>query len=164
MPLDRPAPITPEARRAAGRVRSFFFLVAAANIVLFAIVLWQRQSATGDLTNGPKAAIAQMDSVCARALAAYNAGDSAGFLACFAAHVPPGTAPASPTEIESRCRRDFGRITAGKLDPAKTTATDAGGTVSYDVTCEKTPFAVLTAKFAREAGVLKLTEWRIEKR
>ena len=44
MPADNPTPITPEGKRAADRMRSIFFMIAAANIVVVAIVLWQRQA------------------------------------------------------------------------------------------------------------------------
>ena len=44
MPAENPTPITPEGKRAADRMRSIFFMIAAANIVLVVIVLWQRQA------------------------------------------------------------------------------------------------------------------------
>ena len=44
MSADNPTPISPEGKRAADRVRSIFFMIAAANIVVVAIVLWQRQA------------------------------------------------------------------------------------------------------------------------
>jgi len=40
MPAEKPTPITPEGRRAADRVRTIFYAIAAANIVIIAIVLW----------------------------------------------------------------------------------------------------------------------------
>ncbi len=36
----KPAPITPEGRRAAEKIRTLFYSIAAANIVLFAVILW----------------------------------------------------------------------------------------------------------------------------
>ncbi len=45
MPAEKPTPITPEGKRAAERVRLIFFSIAAANLVLFAIVIWQRRNA-----------------------------------------------------------------------------------------------------------------------
>ena len=44
MPDETPAPITPEGKRAAERIRTIFYSIAAANIVLVAIVIWQRQA------------------------------------------------------------------------------------------------------------------------
>ena len=51
MPAEKPTPITPEGKRAAERVRLIFFSIAAANLVLFAIVIWQRRNA--DKTHAP---------------------------------------------------------------------------------------------------------------
>ena len=45
MPPEQPTPITPEGKRAAERVRTIFYAIAAANIVLAAIVMWQRHKA-----------------------------------------------------------------------------------------------------------------------
>jgi len=42
MPPEPPTPITPEGKRAAQRVRTIFYAIAAANIALAAIVMWQR--------------------------------------------------------------------------------------------------------------------------
>ena len=44
MPAENPMPITPEGKRAADRVRLIFYSIAAANIVLVAILMWQRQA------------------------------------------------------------------------------------------------------------------------
>jgi len=43
MPAKKTAPISPEGKRAAERVRLIFFSIAAANLVLVAIMLWQRR-------------------------------------------------------------------------------------------------------------------------
>ena len=45
MPPEQPTPITPEGKRAAQRVRTIFYAIAAANIALAAIVMWQRNKA-----------------------------------------------------------------------------------------------------------------------
>ena len=47
MPAKNPTPITPEGRRAAERIRTIFYAIAAANIVIAAIVMWQRQAHKG---------------------------------------------------------------------------------------------------------------------
>jgi hypothetical protein len=39
------APITPEGRRAAEKVRMIFFMIAALNIVIIAILLWNQWTA-----------------------------------------------------------------------------------------------------------------------
>ena len=45
MPAKKPAPISPEGRRAAERIRTIFYSIAAANIVLVAIIMWSRRNA-----------------------------------------------------------------------------------------------------------------------
>jgi len=40
MPAKKPPPISPEGRRAAERIRTIFYSIAAANLVLVAIVIW----------------------------------------------------------------------------------------------------------------------------
>ena len=40
MPAEKPTPITPEGKRAAERIRTIFYSIAAANIVLVAIIMW----------------------------------------------------------------------------------------------------------------------------
>ena len=41
MPAKKPVPISPEGRRAAERIRTIFYSIAAANIVLVAIIMWR---------------------------------------------------------------------------------------------------------------------------
>ena len=41
MPAEKPTPITPEGKRAAERVRTIFYSIAAANLVIVAIVIWK---------------------------------------------------------------------------------------------------------------------------
>ena len=43
MPAKKPPPFSPEGKRAAERIRTLFYSIAAANIVLVAIVMWQRR-------------------------------------------------------------------------------------------------------------------------
>ena len=45
MPAKKPVPISPEGRRAAERIRTIFYSIAAANIVLVAIIMWSRRNA-----------------------------------------------------------------------------------------------------------------------
>ena len=44
MPAEKPTPITPEGKRAAERIRTIFYSIAAANIVLVAIIMWSRRN------------------------------------------------------------------------------------------------------------------------
>ena len=41
MPAEKPTPISPEGKRAAERVRTIFYSIAAANLVVVAIVIWK---------------------------------------------------------------------------------------------------------------------------
>lgn len=59
MPDGDPTPITPEGKRAADRIRTIFFSIAAANIVLVAIVIWQRQAHKGTEDKPAKQAAAE---------------------------------------------------------------------------------------------------------
>ena len=45
MPAKKPTPFSPEGKRAAERIRTIFFSIAAANLVLVAIVMCQRHTA-----------------------------------------------------------------------------------------------------------------------
>ena len=56
MPSEKPAPISPEGKRAAERMRLIFYSIAAANIVLVAIVMWQRNAHKEPATDPAKSA------------------------------------------------------------------------------------------------------------
>ena len=59
MPAKKPTPFSPEGKRAAERIRTLFYSIAAANIVLAAIVIWQRQAHKGPEDKPPKPAAAE---------------------------------------------------------------------------------------------------------
>jgi hypothetical protein len=59
MPAEKPTPITPEGKRAAERVRSFFFLIAAANIVFVIVILLMRPNGKDRAGAAAKPAAAQ---------------------------------------------------------------------------------------------------------
>lgn len=152
-PNDSPT-ITPEGRRAAERIRTIFFLIAAANIVVVAIIIWQRQIAGDALTAD------DMDRVFAKALVAYNAQDRDGFLALFSVKARPrADAAFFDSVILGEYHRDFGAITASTLDSARTSGTTRG----YDVACEKHLREKLTVEFIREDDTAKLLRWRMER-
>ena len=44
MPAKKATTFSPEGKRAAERIRTVFYAIAAANIVLVAIVMWQRNT------------------------------------------------------------------------------------------------------------------------
>ena len=66
MPDQTPAPITPEGKRAAERIRTIFYSIAAANIVLVAIVIWHRQ-AHKEPSDAPPNPVATEDAAAKRA-------------------------------------------------------------------------------------------------
>jgi hypothetical protein len=163
MPEEKPASITPEGKRAADRVRSIFFMIAAANLVLVAIVMLLSGTGSPARNDAPDKTVAEMETVFSRALAAYNAADRQGFLACFS--VKTGVAADAaffPTKIEDGCLRDFGKVIGNEFLASKVAPGGSGGALVHGVTCEKRRSAQLTADFVRESGAMKLIGWRIE--
>jgi len=163
MPEEKPAPITPEGKRAADRVRSIFFMIAAANLVLVAIVMLLNGSGKPARTDAVDRTVAEMEAALSRALSAYNAADRQGFLACFS--VKTGAAADTaffPTKIEDGCLRDFGKVIGNEFLSSKVAPDGNGGVLVHGVTCEKRRGAQLTADFVRESGAMKLIGWRIE--
>lgn len=148
MPKNDSPPITPEGKRAAERIRSLFFTIAAANLVLVAIVIWQGFFGKHDKARS-------QEEILDRSIAAYNAADTRAFSALFAA----GTTP-DPAIHQSEYLRDFGKILGKKLIPQTDPPSDDSGFV-HEVECEKDPRARLVTKFTREKDVRKLVEWRI---
>lgn len=163
MPANPPAPDSPEAKRLANKVRSLFLGIAAANIVLFAIVLWHRHTTKSDAGVRVDDPVAEMEALFDRTLIAYNSQDADAFLASFSAHSNPRADRIFfATTIDGIYGREFGRVTASKLIPSKTETRRDGGTLVYDIRCEKRTPARLVAKFVREADGLKLIEWRLD--
>ncbi|MEO6786518.1 MAG: hypothetical protein ABI318_10335 [Chthoniobacteraceae bacterium] len=165
MPAGKPTPITPEGKRAAGRIRTIFFSVAAANIVLVAIVIWLGMVKKSGRTDVRSEAVAEMEAVFSRALAAYNAADRDGFLACFSARTGAAADDRARflMEVEGGYRRDFGSVSVDKLIASHAADEGTRGGLVYQIACEKQPHAQLTAEFVRESGAMKLTGWRIER-
>jgi hypothetical protein len=165
MPANPPAPDSPEARRTANKVRSLFLGVAAANILLFAIVLWHRHTTKSNGGVRIEGVVAGMEAVFDRALSAYNSRDADAFLSSFSAQSnPQADRTFFATTILGTYDREFGRVTASKLIPSMTEIHPVGGTLVYEIRCEKRMQARLVAKFILEADAAKLTEWRIEPR
>ena len=163
MPPEKLTPITPEGKRAADRIRTIFYSIAAANLVIVAIVIWLGAGKKAERPDTQARAVAEMETVFSRALGAYNTADREGFLACFAAKTGAATDGALFwTKIESEYRRYFGSMSVN--GPAAPSVADDrnGGTLVYGVTCERQLRLRLTAGFAHESGGMKLIEWRIE--
>lgn len=161
MPEKTPAPITVEGRRAADKVRAIFMFIVAANLAIIGIVMWNHFQSRDDAGAGE--AIARMERVIGSSIAGYNAGDREGFLKLFSASaVPPADAVFFAGTIQENYSREFGNVTGKTLMPAMTVTTATGGTLVYGLQCEKGGQARLSARFVREADVVKLVEWRIE--
>jgi hypothetical protein len=156
MPPAAPTPITPEGRRAAGKVRAIFAFIAAANIALIGIVVWHNYSAKSDGVRASQRA-SSMEDLIGQSVAAYNAGDERAFSALFAM-----SAPSAPARHHAEYRRDFGRILARKGTSQPDTTAGEGGASVHEITCEKEPHARLITKFTREKDAMKIAEWRIE--
>ena len=163
MPAEKPTPITPEGKRAAERIRTIFYSIAAANLVLVAIVIWLGAARKAEPPDARARAVAEMEAVFGRALAAYNTADGEGFLACFSAKTGAATGAALFwTKIETEQRRYFGSISVNGLAAPPKADDGNAGTLVYGVTCERRLRLKLRAGFARESGEMKLIEWRIE--
>jgi hypothetical protein len=162
MPAEKPAPITPEGKRAADRVRSIFFMIAAANLVLVAIVMLLNGGGRAGRPDADAKPVAEMQAAFSRALTAYNAADRDAFLTCFSAKTGAATdAEFFSTKIEGGCLRDFGKVTGNEFQSSRVEPDGTGGALVYHVTCEKRQGAQLMAEFVRESGAMKLIGWRI---
>lgn len=155
MPTNDPTPITPEGKRAGERIRSLFFTVAAANLVLVAIIIWQGSFAKHDNARATED-VSVTEEILDRSIAAYNAADTRAFSALFVTGATP-----DPAMHHSEYLRDFGKILGKKLSPQPEAAASDGGAIVHGVTCEKDPHARLVTKFTREKDAQKLVEWRI---
>lgn len=138
-------------------------MIAAANIVLIAIVMCLNWGGKAEQTDATAKAVAEMEAVLNRALAAYNAGDRDGFLACFSTKTGAATdAEFFSTKIEAGCRRDFGTLSGDAFMSSRMTSDGNGGTLIHGVQSKRRQAAQLAAEFVREAGAMKLVSWRIE--
>jgi hypothetical protein len=159
MPPDAPVPITPEGKRAAGKVRTIFACIVAANLALIGIVIWQNYPGKGDDAR-EKDTVSAMEKSIEQSVAAYNAGDAHAFSALFAM-AEAGSNPALRLE---ESHREFGRVVARK--PVSKPEAQGGDRTAlvFEISCEKVPAARLTAVVLQEKGGMKLVEWRIEQR
>src|SRR5829696_7112025 len=90
-----PKPNSPEAVRAAQKVRNIFYMIAAANIVVIAIVLWPRPPLATRAEGGIAAAsernprIGEMEAIHDRLLAAFHGRDAERFAEEFSSAAEP---------------------------------------------------------------------------
>ena len=176
-----PEPNSPEALRAAQKVRNVFYMIAAANIVLIAIVMWPRPSPpeTGNAVSSPSAksggvasrdasvsidqAVAEMESALDGLLSGFHARDAERFAAGFAS-----TANPKPDEeyfrtvIIERYADQLGELT-NRTRSAETKTTPDGGVLVSEFTAKKGGRVKSRADFVRENGRLRIQSWELER-
>ena len=185
-----PEPNSREARRAAQKVRNVFFLIAAVNIVIVAIVVWPHPKPETPATRPPESlneapalknetaektdaaekpaspaasAMAEMEQVNERILAAYRERDAERFAQEFSpGAIPPANEDYFRKVIIGLYHEEFGDITGKKLT-GETNADPNYGMLVYEVSCTKRPRAKISTNFRREDGELKAVQWRMEK-
>ena len=174
-----PEPNSPEARRAAQKVRNVFYFIAAANIVLIAIVMWPRPKDTTpipvkpvELANEPseieiapenRPALQEMRIVNERIIAAYRERDAERFALEFSPKaIPPVNEDYFRKVVIGLYHEEFGDITGKKLT-GETSLDPNYGMLVYEITCAKRDRAKISTNFRRENGTLKAVQWRMEK-
>lgn len=161
---------SPEARRAASKVFNGFMVLAAANIILIAVVMWPRGEQPADDGQPPvtaqsaEALDGEMRRVFDAAIAAWEKGDAAAFYAQFAVrHVPADSAEIFKRVFAGVYAEEFGKIKVLKLNARESSADPDFGMLVFDAECEKQPKTKLSANFLRDNGQLKLAQIRLEK-
>ena len=174
-----PEPNSPEARRAAQKVRNVFYFIALANIVLIAVVMWPRpkpplSKPDKDIKEASPApevvpavenrqAMQEMEAVNERLLSAYRERDAERFAQEFSAQaIPPVNEDYFRKIVIGLYYEEFGDITGRKLT-GETSADPNYGMLVYEITCSKRIRAKISTNFRRENGALKVIQWRMEK-
>ena len=169
-----PEPNSPEALRAAQKVRNIFYMIAAANLVVIAIVMWPRPklpppnaAGGGGAKSGQSARdplVAEMEAINDRLLAAYHGRDAERFAEVFSSAADPVPDETYFREIViGGLDEEFGAIHEKSL--AEETKTDpAGGVLVYDFTSKKGVRGKSWTTFRRENGKLSVLQWVLKKR
>ena len=189
--MSAPERNSPEAKRAAQKVRNIFYFIAAANIVLVAIIMWPSkkpattaeqpaaaESVAGDVeketgvepdlkesteTNSLKASVQDMEVVYDRVLAAYNARDAERFAQEFSAQAIPRVDEEFFRKLViGLYHEEFGDLKKKKIT-GETNADPDYGMLVYEVESKKGIRAKVSANFRREGSALKVVQWRVEK-
>ena len=167
-----PEPNSPEALRAAQKVRNIFCMIAAANLVVIAIVMWPRPKLPPKSRAGTAlpaktsndSQVREMETVNERLFAAYHGRDAERFGEVFSSAADP-----KPDEeyfrsvVIDRYADEFGAV-QDKTLTADTTTDSTGGVLVYDFTSVKGARGKSTTVFRREDGELRVMQWRLEKR
>lgn len=173
-----PEPNSPEALRAAQKVRNIFYMIAAANFVIIAIVMWPRPklpdmgkgassatvgSGTLEANPSPDPAVAEMEAVLDGLLSGYHARDAERFAAGFArTAVPKPDEEFFRTVIIEHYADPLGELTNRARSP-ETKATPEGGVLVSEFTSKKAGKVRSRASFIREDGKLRIQTWNLEK-
>jgi hypothetical protein len=169
-----PEPNSPEALRAAQKVRNVFYMIAAANVVIIAIVMWPRPK----LTHPPKplaenvSAAAQpavdplaqeANALHDRLIAAYHSRDAERFAREFSsAATPPVDEEYFRAVIIGRYHEEFGELRDGKA-ARETTIAPGGGVLARELISKKSGPVKSRATVRREDGQLRIVQWTLEK-
>jgi hypothetical protein len=108
-------------------------------------------------------ALAELEPVLNRALAAYNADDKNAFLAEFARAAPGIHGEGVYRRLfGSVYKSEFGKIERKRLKRKASVPDRDWGALTYDAAFEKHPKALLVANFIRENGAVKLMQIRFD--
>ena len=170
-------PNSPEALRAAQKVKNGFMFLAALNLVLIAVAVWPSKKPSPPENTAPENTPPQvaatpgaqtiedeMKQVFDAAMKAWEQRDAKAFYSQFAAAYVPADSTAVFDRIFTGVYADeFGAIRS-KILNAKEGSTDPDfGMLVFNAECTKHPKARLSANFIRENGQLKLAQLRMEK-
>ena len=162
-----PEPNSPEALRAAQKVRNVFYMIAAANIVLIAIVMWPRPKLQ-EVKKVPAAppesetAFGEMEATFGRVVAAYHARDAERFAAEFASTaVPKPDEEYFRTVIIEQYADKFGELTNPTRIAAQSETNPMGGILVTEFTAKKRGIVKSRAEFAREDGKMRVKVFQL---
>lgn len=165
-------PNSPEAKRAAQKVKNGFMFLAALNLVLIAVAVWPSKKPKPPETAPPPAieapsgqnAAVEMNRVLDAAMKAWEQRDAKAFYAQFAtAHVPADSDAVFDRLFLGVYADEFGTIAAKTPVPRESNGDPDFGILVFVAECAKHPRARLSANFIRENGQLKLAQIRMEK-
>ena len=165
-------PNSPEARRAAQKVKNGFMFIAALNFVIIAVAVWPSKKPEPSETVPPPAIEAppsqtvadEMNRVLDAAMNAWEQRDAKAFYAQFAtAHAHADSAAVFERLFLGVYADEFGTITSKTLNTKESSADPGFGMLVFNAECTKHPKARLSANFIRENGQLKLAQIRMEK-
>ena len=166
-----PEPNSPEAKRVAQKVRNVFYMIAATNFVIVAIILWPRPKLTertpsktvpaaAEATRDP--ILAEMETTHHRLLEAYHGRDAERFAQEFSsAAVPAVDEDYFRTVVIGRYHEEFGELT-GRTLTSETNTDPERPILVYGFTSKKGPAGKVRVRFRRDGGRLRVDQWQLE--